>query len=59
MPSQVRLFVGFQTDVSLFGTNPVFMRVLSMNFEVNSDSDISQFNIYISSGAQLEGGKKG
>ena len=33
-------FVGFHTDISLFGTNLVFMKVLITNFKVNSGFDI-------------------
>ena len=40
MPSHRRVFVGFHTDVSLFGRNRELMEALSTNFEVNSDFDI-------------------
>ena len=36
MPSPV----SFRSDFNLFRKNPAFMRVLSTNFEVSSDSDI-------------------
>ena len=40
MPSQIRIFVSLHTDFSLFRVNTNFLRVLSANFEVNSDFDI-------------------
>lgn len=45
MLSQVRVFVGFNTDVSLFEPNLAFIRMLSINFEVNSNFDIPDLTL--------------
>ena len=37
MPNQVRILAGYNTDISLFVTNPALIRVLSTDFDEVSD----------------------